>query len=74
MANLEFQNLESAICDVKFRVLARTSCSRLPLAHLLTAESGLKSLLSAPEKKAFNVGMLEKVTAGVGDGDGPGDQ
>jgi hypothetical protein len=28
MANLKFQNMESAICDVKFRVLARTRYSR----------------------------------------------
>jgi hypothetical protein len=28
MANLKFQNMESAICDLKFRVLARTCCSR----------------------------------------------
>jgi hypothetical protein len=28
MANLKFQNMESAICDLKFRVLARTRSSR----------------------------------------------
>jgi len=42
MANFKFQNMESAICDLKFRVLARTRSSGLLLAHSLTAESGFK--------------------------------
>jgi hypothetical protein len=42
MPNLKFQNMESAIWDVKFRVLARTSCSRFAPRSLLTAESGFK--------------------------------
>jgi hypothetical protein len=34
MANLKFQNMESAICDLKFRVLARTRCSRFAPSSL----------------------------------------
>jgi hypothetical protein len=30
MANLKFQNMESAICDLKFRVLARTRSRLAP--------------------------------------------
>jgi hypothetical protein len=41
MANLKFQNTESAICDLKFRVLVRTRYSRFAPRSLSTAESGL---------------------------------
>jgi hypothetical protein len=53
MANLKFQNMESAICDLKFRVLARTRCSRFVSPHFLTAESGFKAVIPGAPKIYF---------------------
>jgi hypothetical protein len=39
----QIPNMESAICDLKFRVLARTRCSRFAPRSFLTAESGFKT-------------------------------
>jgi hypothetical protein len=67
MANLKFQNMGSAIFDLKFRALARLRYSRFAphsRTYSLTAESAFKnSYLSSDVQKAHLValtGTLDK--------------